>query len=85
MLINEFDNAWPPKSVIDRILFRLIFLDIEMAPVFDGFDLLESLITKPQVILIPVNPNHAMKAFQTYSYGLFAETFWIKSRFDVSM
>jgi DNA-binding LytR/AlgR family response regulator len=82
-LINEFDNGLAAKSVIDSNTVDLIFLDIEM-PGFDGFDLLESLDHKPQVILISGNPNHAMKAFD-YDVTDYLQKPLDKSRFDVSI
>lgn len=40
----------------------LIFLDIEM-PGITGIDLLKSLITKPEIIIISANPEYAIDAF----------------------
>ena len=40
----------------------LIFLDVEM-PIINGFDFLESLAKRPQIILISGKPDYALKAF----------------------
>ncbi|WP_339706274.1 LytTR family DNA-binding domain-containing protein [uncultured Kriegella sp.] len=45
---------------IDQI--DLLFLDIDI-PHIDGFELLETLVQSPQVIIISNNADHALKAF----------------------
>ena len=82
-LINEFDNGMVAKNVIGSNTIDLIFLDIEM-PGFNGFDLLESLEHKPQVILISGNPNYAMKAFD-YDVTDYLQKPVDKVRFDISI
>tara|TARA_R110000868_G_scaffold36074_2_gene128430 strand:- start:31140 stop:31844 length:705 start_codon:yes stop_codon:yes gene_type:complete len=82
-LINEFDNGMEAKNVIGSNTIDLIFLDIEM-PGFNGFDLLESLEHKPQVILISGNPNYAMKAFD-YDVTDYLQKPVDKVRFDISI
>lgn len=83
ILINEFDNGLAAKNHLGSNAVDLIFLDIEM-PGFNGFDLLESLEHKPQVILISGNPNHAMKAFD-YDVTDYLQKPVDKRRFDVSI
>ncbi|MGS2765185.1 LytR/AlgR family response regulator transcription factor [Sinomicrobium sp. M5D2P9] len=61
-LIAEYGNAIEAKSGLKRKKTDLIFLDIEM-PVITGFDLLESLRTPPQVILISGKAEYALRAF----------------------
>ncbi|MCK0145921.1 LytTR family DNA-binding domain-containing protein [Arenibacter sp. F26102] len=82
-LINEFDNGLDAKNDIGSNIIDLIFLDIEM-PGFNGFDLLESLEHKPQVILISGNPNYAMKAFD-YDVTDYLQKPVDKNRFDLSI
>ena len=82
-LINEFDNGMDAKNDIGSNTVDLIFLDIEM-PGFNGFDLLESLEHKPQVILISGNPNYAMKAFD-YDVTDYLQKPVDKVRFDISI
>ncbi|MBC8768152.1 response regulator transcription factor [Arenibacter sp. BSSL-BM3] len=82
-LINEFDNGLDAKKDICSNTIDLIFLDIEM-PGFNGFDLLESLEHKPQVILISGNPNYAMKAFD-YDVTDYLQKPVDKNRFDLSI
>ncbi|MCM4152530.1 DNA-binding response regulator [Arenibacter sp. N53] len=82
-LINEYDNGLDAKNDIGSNTLDLIFLDIEM-PGLNGFDLLESLEHKPQVILISGNPNYAMKAFD-YDVTDYLQKPVDKNRFDLSI
>ena len=50
------------KSLENGIEYKLIFLDIEM-PLINGFDLLDGLKTKPQIIFITSKADYAVKAF----------------------
>ena len=61
-LIGDFANALEAKNCINNNMIDLIFLDIEM-PLINGFDLLDSLKTKPQIIFITSKPDYAVKAF----------------------
>lgn len=61
-LIGEFSNAIEAKHFMSYNSVDLLFLDVEM-PVVSGFDLLDGLKTKPQVIFITSKPEYAVKAF----------------------
>ncbi len=61
-LSGEFSNAIEAKNFISYNTVDLLFLDIEM-PVVSGFDLLDGLKVKPQVIFITSKPEYAVKAF----------------------
>jgi two-component system, LytTR family, response regulator len=61
-LIGDFSNAIEAKSSMSIHNIDLIFLDIEM-PVINGFDFLDGLKTKPQIIFITSKAEYAMKAF----------------------
>lgn len=61
-LIGEFSNAIEAKNFMSYNNVDLLFLDVEM-PVVSGFDLLDGLKTKPQVIFITSKPEYAVKAF----------------------
>jgi len=61
-LIGDFSNAIEAKSCMTVHTIDLIFLDIEM-PVINGFDFLDGLKTKPQIIFITSKAEYAMKAF----------------------
>ncbi len=61
-LLGEFENAQVAKDYLEQHEVDLIFLDIEM-PLVSGFDLLESLEEKPQIIVISSSAEHALKAF----------------------
>ena len=83
LLVNELDNGLCALKELSKTPVDLIFLDIEM-PGLSGFDLLESLESKPQVILVSGNPNHAMKAFD-YDVTDYLKKPLDKSRFDVAI
>ncbi|RTY66685.1 response regulator transcription factor [Flavobacterium sp. GSP27] len=61
-LIGDFSNAIEAKSCMAIHNVDLIFLDIEM-PVISGFDFLDGLKVKPQIIFITSKAEYAMKAF----------------------
>lgn len=61
-LVGEFSNATDAKNCISTKNVDLVFLDIEM-PVINGFDLLDGLKVKPQIIFITVKAEYALKAF----------------------
>jgi two-component system LytT family response regulator len=61
-LIGDFSNAIEAKNCMSIHNVDLIFLDIEM-PVISGFDFLDGLKTKPQIIFITSKAEYAMKAF----------------------
>ncbi|WP_348797227.1 LytR/AlgR family response regulator transcription factor [Flavobacterium adhaerens] len=61
-LVGDFSNAIEAKSCMTVHTVDLIFLDIEM-PVINGFDFLDGLKTKPQIIFITSKAEYAMKAF----------------------
>lgn len=61
-LIGDFSNAIDAKYCISVHSVDLIFLDIEM-PVISGFDFLDGLKAKPQIIFITSKAEYAMKAF----------------------
>lgn len=61
-LVGEFSNATDAKNCISTKNIDLVFLDIEM-PVINGFDFLDGLKVKPQIIFITVKTEYALKAF----------------------
>jgi DNA-binding LytR/AlgR family response regulator len=61
-LIGDFSNAIEAKNCMSVHTIDLIFLDIEM-PVISGFDFLDGLKIKPQIIFITSKAEYAMKAF----------------------
>ncbi len=61
-LIGEYHNGINARKIVMENDTDLIFLDVEM-PILDGFQLLESLDHRPQIIIITGNPNHALQAF----------------------
>lgn len=61
-LIAQYNNAIEAKMGIANIEFDLVFLDIEM-PILSGFDLLDDLTSKPQIIFVTGKTKYAFKAF----------------------
>lgn len=82
-LCGDFSNALDAKNYISNYLVDLIFLDIEM-PHITGFDLLDGLKIKPQIIFITSKPDYAVKAFD-YSAVDFLQKPIKKERFIISV
>ena len=61
-LIGSFSNAVDTKKFLSCNSVDLLFLDVEM-PVLNGFDFLDTLKIKPQVIFITSKTEYAIKAF----------------------
>ncbi|PZO33627.1 MAG: DNA-binding response regulator [Flavobacteriaceae bacterium] len=66
-LVGDFSNAIETKNCLTNKEVDLIFLDIEM-PVINGFDLLDGLKVKPQIIFITSKAEYAVKAFDATDY-----------------
>lgn len=61
-LIGDFDNAIDAKNCLTVYKVDLVFLDIEM-PVINGFDFIDGLKSKPQIVFITGKPEYAARAF----------------------
>jgi len=61
-LIGDFSNAIEARKYLAIYHVDVVFLDIEM-PVISGFDFLDDLKIKPQIIFITSKAEYAMKAF----------------------
>ena len=61
-LVGDFSNAVETKNFLSYNSVDLLFLDVEM-PILNGFDFLDTLKVKPQVIFITSKPEYAVKAF----------------------
>ena len=61
-LVAEYNNAIEAKMGLLNNKIDLVFLDIEM-PILSGFDLLDDLNQKPQIIFITGKTKYAFKAF----------------------
>lgn len=82
-LVGEFSNAIEAKNFMSYNEVDLIFLDIEM-PVINGFDLLDGLKKKPQVIFITSKPDYAVKAFD-YDATDYLQKPMTNARFDAAI
>ena len=61
-LVAEYNNAIETKNGLLDTETDLIFLDIEM-PILSGFELLDDLPNKPQIIFVTGKTKYAFKAF----------------------
>lgn len=61
-LAAEYNNAIETKNGLLDTEIDLIFLDIEM-PILSGFELLDDLPNKPQIIFVTGKTKYAFKAF----------------------
>ena len=61
-MVAEYNNAIETKNGLLDTDVDLIFLDIEM-PILSGFDLLDDLPNKPQIIFVTGKTKYAFKAF----------------------
>lgn len=61
-LVAEYSSALETKNGLNTKKVDLIFLDIEM-PVLNGFELLDVLNNKPQIIFVTGKTEYAFKAF----------------------
>ncbi len=82
-LVADYSNAIEAKSGLKNNAVDLIFLDIEM-PIVNGFDLLESLESPPQVILVTGKADYALKAFD-YDVTDYLHKPFTQERFDASV
>jgi len=82
-LIGDFSNALEAKNCINNSEVDLIFLDVEM-PLINGFDLLDGLKIKPQIIFITSKADYAVKAFD-YDATDFLQKPISKERFTKSV
>ncbi|HEA28930.1 MAG TPA: response regulator transcription factor, partial [Leeuwenhoekiella sp.] len=57
-----YNNAIETKNGLLETKVDLIFLDIEM-PILTGFDLLDDLVHKPQIVFVTGKTKYAYKAF----------------------
>lgn len=83
VLVTSFRNAIEAKNGINNRMIDLIFLDIEM-PLISGFELLETLNYKPQVIVVAGKPEYALKAFE-FDVTDFLQKPILLTRFDLAI
>lgn len=83
VLVTTFRNAIEAKNGINNRAIDLVFLDIEM-PLISGFELLETLNYKPQIIIVAGKTEHALKAFE-YDVTDFLQKPILLTRFDLAI
>jgi len=62
LLLEQFSNAIDAIKYLNSNKVDLIFLDIHM-PNFSGFDFVETIKNPPKVILVTIDKNFALEAF----------------------
>lgn len=82
-LVGDFSNAIEAKSCMSIHAVDLIFLDIEM-PIISGFDFLDGLKVKPQIIFITSKADYAVKAFDYDATDYLQKPISVE-RFDASV
>ncbi len=82
-LVGDFSNAIEAKSCMSIHSVDLIFLDIEM-PIISGFDFLDGLKLKPQIIFITSKADYAVKAFDYDATDYLQKPISVE-RFDASV
>lgn len=82
-LLAEYKNALETKKGLNEVEVDLIFLDIEM-PVINGFELLDVLSNKPQIIFVTGKTEYAFKAFD-YDATDYLQKPITKERFNLAV
>lgn len=82
-LLASFSNAIDTKQFLSYTSVDLLLLDIEM-PILNGFEFLDTLKTKPQVIFISSKTQYALKAFEYEATDYIQKPIQTK-RFDVAI
>ncbi|MBW2962528.1 LytR/AlgR family response regulator transcription factor [Mesonia aestuariivivens] len=83
ILVAEHNNALDTKRELENTKVDLIFLDIEM-PILSGFDLLDNLKEKPQIVFVTGKTQYAFQAFN-YSAIDYLQKPVTKDRFNVAV
>jgi len=83
ILVGEFNNALDTKRELENIEVDLILLDIEM-PILSGFDLLDNLNEKPEIIFVTGKTQYAFQAFNYQALDYLQKPI-VKERFDVAI
>ncbi len=82
-LVGDFSNAIEAKNCLTVNPVDLIFLDVEM-PVISGFDFIDGMRIKPQIIFITSKAEYALKAFE-YDATDYLQKPIILERFNASV
>lgn len=82
-LLADCANALEAKKELNKNVIDIIFLDIEM-PLINGFDLIDGLKTKPQIVFVSSKIEYAVKAFD-YEATDFLHKPITKERFNKSV
>ena len=82
-LTASYKNGLEALENLNSIQIDLIFLDIDI-PHINGFELLEAMEERPQIIIISNNADHALKAFD-YDVADYLLKPTVLHRFDIAI
>ncbi len=82
-LIGEYDNGFSGLKAINELHPDMIFLDVQM-PKLTGFEMLELIDYKPDIVFTTAYDNYAIKAFEQNAVDYLLKPF-SKVRFDEAM
>jgi len=82
-LLGEYDNGFDGLKAIQELKPQLIFLDVQM-PKLTGFEMIELLDDKPEIIFTTAYDQYAIKAFEQNAVDYLLKPF-SKVRFDESL
>lgn len=82
-MIGDFSNPIEAKSCITANAIDVVLLDIEM-PVINGFDFIDSLKVRPQIIFVTAKAEYALKAFD-YDATDYLQKPVSQDRFNISV
>ncbi len=68
-VVGEARNITEARKILDEVPVDLIFLDMQM-PGGSGFDLLEQLDHRPQVVFVTAYDHHATRASGSHAIDL---------------
>lgn len=83
LAVGEFSNALEANNFLINHHVDLIFLDVEM-PEINGFDLLDGLSKKPQIIFVTGKADYALKAFDYDATDYLQKPISVE-RFDIAV
>lgn len=81
--IGEYDNGFDGLKAIQELNPDVIFLDVQM-PKLTGFEMIELLEKKPEIIFTTAYDQYAIKAFEQNAVDYLLKPF-SKKRFDESL
>lgn len=82
-LVGEYDNGFDGLKAIQELKPEVIFLDVQM-PKLTGFEMMELMEDKPEIIFTTAYDQYAIKAFEQNAVDYLLKPF-SKTRFNESL